>query len=103
METKELDYDLPQELIAQRPPARREASRLLVYRRATGEVRHRRFADLPEELGGELVVVNDTRVVPARLRLRRPGGGEAEVLLLEQVEEDVWEALARPSRRLRSG
>jgi S-adenosylmethionine:tRNA ribosyltransferase-isomerase len=103
MRTKELDYDLPEELIAQRPPERREASRLLVYRRATGEVRHRRFADLPEELGGELVVVNDTRVVPARLRLRRPGGGVAEVLLLERVDEGVWEALTRPSRRLRKG
>jgi S-adenosylmethionine:tRNA ribosyltransferase-isomerase len=103
MRTKKLDYELPEELIAQRPPERREASRLLVYRRATGEVRHRRFADLPEELGGELVVVNDTRVVPARLKLRRPGGGEAEVLLLERVGECVWEALARPSRRLRAG
>ena len=99
MRTKQLDYDLPKELIAQRPPERREASRLLVYRRATGEVLHRRFTDLPDELGGELVVVNDTRVVPARLRLRRPGGGEAEVLLLERVENGVWEALARPSRR----
>ena len=103
MRTKELDYDLPEELIAQRPPARREASRLLVFRRSTGEVRHRRFADLPDELSGELVVVNDTRVIPARLRLRRPGGGEAEVLLLELVEEGVWEALARPSRRLHAG
>jgi S-adenosylmethionine:tRNA ribosyltransferase-isomerase len=103
MRIKELDYDLPEELIAQRPPERREASRLLVYRRSTGEVRHRRFTDLPEELGGELVVVNDTRVVPARLRLHRPGGGEAEVLLLERVDEGVWEALARPSRRLHAG
>jgi S-adenosylmethionine:tRNA ribosyltransferase-isomerase len=103
MRTKELDYDLPEELIAQRPPERREGSRLLVYRRASGEVLHRRFTDLPDELGGELVVVNDTRVVPARLRLRRPGGGEAEVLLLERVEDGVWEALARPSRRLRAG
>jgi S-adenosylmethionine:tRNA ribosyltransferase-isomerase len=103
MRTEELDYDLPEALIAQRPLERREASRLLVYRRATGEVQHRRFVDLPEELAGELVVVNDTRVVPARLRLRRPGGGEAEVLLLERLDEDVWEALARPSRRLRQG
>ena len=102
--TDELDYDLPSELIAQQPLERRDDSRLLVYRRATGEVRHRAFRDLPRELGeGDLVVVNDTRVLPARLRLRRPGGGEAELLLLEPVEDGLWEALARPSRRLRPG
>jgi S-adenosylmethionine:tRNA ribosyltransferase-isomerase len=104
MRVDELDYELPTELIAQRPVERRDQSRLLVFDRATGAVRHRRFAGLPEELSGELVVVNDTRVVPARLRLRRPTGGEAEVLLLERTGEDgVWEALARPSRRLRPG
>src|SRR5437763_8506719 len=105
METSELDYDLPQELIAQRPVEPRDSSRLLVYERASGEMRHRRFADLPDELEpGELVVVNDTRVIPARLRLRRPGGGEAEVLLLERVDSDgLWEGLARPTRRLRPG
>jgi S-adenosylmethionine:tRNA ribosyltransferase-isomerase len=105
METAELEYELPPELIAQRPAERRDESRLLVYVRATGEVRHRRFSDLPEEVvEDELVVVNDTRVIPARLRLERPGGGEAEVLLLEPVGPDgVWEGLARPSRRLRPG
>jgi len=104
MDSEALDYALPRELIAQRPADPRDASRLLVYDRATGEVRHRRFRELPEELTrGELVVVNDSRVVPARLRLQRPGGGAAEVLLLEQVEEGLWEALARPSARLRTG
>jgi S-adenosylmethionine:tRNA ribosyltransferase-isomerase len=104
MRTAELDYDLPSELIAQRPPPRRDDSRLLVYERAAGALRHRRFHDLPAELPeGALVVVNDTRVVPARLRLRRPGGGEAEVLLLEPVEDGLWEALARPTKRLRAG
>jgi S-adenosylmethionine:tRNA ribosyltransferase-isomerase len=104
MKTSELDYDLPPELIAQRPLARRDDSRLLVFRRATGDVRHERFRDLPELLEpGTLVVVNDTRVLPARLRLRRPGGGEAEVLLLERLGGDEWEALAKPSRRLRAG
>src|SRR5438132_8547252 len=105
MDSEALDYDLPAELIAQRPADPRDSSRLLVYDRGTGEVRHRRFRELPEELRrGELVVVNDTRVVPARLRLRRPGGGAAEVLLLEHTGEDgVWEALARPSARLRPG
>jgi S-adenosylmethionine:tRNA ribosyltransferase-isomerase len=104
MDTAALDYELPSELIAQRPAERRDESRLLVYDRATGDVRHRRFSELPEELVRELVVVNETRVIPARLRLRRPGGGEAEVLLLERVGPDgVWEGLARPSRRLRVG
>src|ERR687894_3015887 len=104
MDTSALEYELPRELIAQRPAERRDESRLLVYERATGEVRHRRFSELPEELSEELVVVNDTRVIPARLRLRRSGGGEAEVLLLERAGPDgVWEGLARPSRRLRAG
>src|SRR5919108_400073 len=101
MDTSALEYDLPPELIAQHPVERRDESRLLVYDRATGDVRHRRFLELPEEIArGELVVVNDSRVVPARLRLRRPGGGEAEVLLLEAVEDGLWEGLARPSLRV---
>jgi S-adenosylmethionine:tRNA ribosyltransferase-isomerase len=105
METSALEYHLPPELIAQRPAERRDESRLLVYDRASGEVRHRRFSELEEELSsGELVVVNQTRVIPARLRLRRPSGGEAEVLLLEHVGPNgIWEGLARPSRRLRPG
>ena len=103
MRSDELDYALPPELIAQHPAERRDASRLLVYDRASGDMRHRSFAELPDELAGELVVVNDTRVVPARLHLRRASGGEAEVLLLESRGGGVWEALARPSRRLRTG
>ena len=104
MDSDELDYELPPELIAQRPAELRDDSRLLVYERSTGAVRQRRFWELPEELAGELVVVNDTRVVPARLKLRRETGGAAEVLLLEQLDGDgTWEGLARPSRRLRAG
>ena len=100
MESSQLDYDLPPELIAQHPPRRRDESRLLVFDRATGAVRHRRFADLPEELDGELVVVNDTRVVPARIPIERPRG---EVLLLEHEGDGMWLALARPTRRLKPG
>jgi S-adenosylmethionine:tRNA ribosyltransferase-isomerase len=100
MKAAELDYDLPPELIAQRPLERRDESRLLVYERWSGEVRHRRFGDLPDEAGDALVVVNDTRVVPARILIQRPRG---EVLLLEQLGDGVWEALARPTRRLRAG
>ena len=100
MESSELDYDLPPELIAQRPAERRDASRLLVYERATGAIRHRTFAELPDELSGELCVVNDTKVVPARIRIERPKG---EVLLLEPLGDGLWEGLARPTRRLRAG
>jgi S-adenosylmethionine:tRNA ribosyltransferase-isomerase len=100
MKSSELDYDLPAELVAQRPLQRRDESRLLVYERATGTARQRVFGDLVEEAAGALVVVNDTRVVPARIPIERPRG---EVLLLEQVGDGVWEALARPTRRLRAG
>src|SRR5919204_6612846 len=100
MDIAELDYELPSDLIAQQPTARRDASRLLVYERADGSVRHRRFAELTEELRGELVVVNDTRVVPARIPIEAPKG---EVLLLERVGDGLWEALARPTRRLKAG
>jgi S-adenosylmethionine:tRNA ribosyltransferase-isomerase len=102
MKLSELDYELPAELIAQHPPERRDDSRLLVYERERGEVSHRRFSELPDELAPEeLVVVNDTRVLPARIRIERPRG---EVLLLERTGDDgVWEGLARPTRRLRAG
>ncbi|MGH3009720.1 MAG: tRNA preQ1(34) S-adenosylmethionine ribosyltransferase-isomerase QueA [Gaiellaceae bacterium] len=100
MDVDELDYELPQELIAQHPAEQRDASRLLVYERASGDVRHRTFAELPEELSGELVVVNDTKVVPARIPIESPRG---EVLLLERLEDGTWEGLARPTRRLNPG
>jgi len=105
MKAADLDYALPSELIAQRPAVPRDRSRLLVYERASEAVRHRRFDELPDELPqGTLTVVNDTRVLPARLRLERPGGGEAEVLLLERLGANgLWEGLARPSRKLRAG
>jgi S-adenosylmethionine:tRNA ribosyltransferase-isomerase len=104
MNVRELEYELPPELIAQQPLARRDASRLLVFERGSGAVRHRTFSDLADEVGDALVVVNDSRVVPARFLLRRPGGGAAEVLLLERVGENgVWEGLARPSARLKPG
>jgi len=101
MKTRELEYDLPPELIAQHPLARRDESRLLVYDRVSERVDHRRFAELPDVVAGALTVVNDTRVVPARIPIAQPKG---EVLLLELLDEDgVWEGLAKPTRRLRPG
>jgi S-adenosylmethionine:tRNA ribosyltransferase-isomerase len=99
MEARELEYALPPELVAQHPAERRDESRLLVYSRASGDVSHHVFRELPGLVAG-LVVVNDTRVVAARIPIERPRG---EVLLLEQVDGDEWEALARPTRRLRAG
>jgi len=101
MKTRELEYDLPAELIAQHPVARRDESRLLVYDRVSERVHHLRFAELPDVLGDALTVVNDTRVVPARIPIERPRG---EVLLLERLDGDgLWEGLARPTRRLHAG
>ena len=94
MNVQLLDYELPAELVAQHPPDRRDEARLLVCDRVTGDVRHRSVADLPDEAGSRLVVVNDTRVVPARLAVRRASGGAIEVLLVERVADDTWEALA---------
>jgi S-adenosylmethionine:tRNA ribosyltransferase-isomerase len=101
MKTRELEYDLPPALIAQHPVARRDESRLLLYERLSKRVHERRFAELPDVIGGALVVVNDTRVVPARIPIEVPKG---EVLLLERLDEDgLWEGLARPTRRLKPG
>jgi S-adenosylmethionine:tRNA ribosyltransferase-isomerase len=102
--TDDLDYDLPPGLIAQTAAEPRDSARLLVYDRGSGAVRHRRFRDLLDELRpDDLVVLNDTRVLPVRVRARRETGGAAEVLLLEPRPDGSWEALARPARRLRDG
>ena len=99
------DYDLPPEAIAQQPSARRDGARLLVSL-GEGQVEHRHVSDLPSLLGpGDVLVVNTTRVIPARLALEKPTGGAAEVLLLEPVPggDGRWEALVRPGRRLPPG
>jgi S-adenosylmethionine:tRNA ribosyltransferase-isomerase len=101
--TDELDYALPDELIAQRPAERRDDSRLLVHR-GDGAIEHRRFAALPDLLEpSDLVVVNSSRVLRARIAVRRASGASGEVLLLEQRGDGLWEALVRPSRRIRPG
>ncbi len=105
MHTSELDYDLPAELIAQQPARPRDSSRMLVLHRATGEIEHRQFRDLAGYLTpDDVVVFNDTRVIRARLIGRRePGGGKAEVLLLADRGEGVWEALVTPGARMPVG
>ena len=104
MRTDDLDYDLPPDLIAQTPAEPRDSARLLVYDRASGAIRHRHFRDLLDELRpDDLVVLNDTRVLPVRLRAHRATGGAVEVLLLEPAGDGRWQALARPMRRLRAG
>ncbi len=98
------DYELPPSAIAQQPVEPRDAARLLVDAGAGAEPGHRHVRDLPELLGpGDLLVLNDTRVLPARLTLRKPTGGHVEVLLLERLDDDTWEALVRPSRRVAAG
>lgn len=104
MRVVDLDYDLPDELIAQAPLEPRDASRLMVVDRASGTIADAAFTDLPALLApDDLVVLNTTRVRPARIPLRRATGGAAEVLLLDPLGEDRWEALVRPARKLRRG
>ena len=103
MLTSELDYELPEALIAQKPAEPRDASRLMVVDARTGTITHHVFRDLPAFLRpGDALVLNETKVLPARVPARRPGGGQVELLFLRELGGS-WEALARPSRRLKPG
>ena len=104
MKTSDFMYDLPERLIAQTPLQRRDASRLLVLDKSTGQTGHRHFYDLPDFLRpGDCLVLNDSRVIPARLVGNRATGGATEVVLLRDLGEDRWECLTRPGRKLRPG
>ena len=105
MKTSDFNYDLPPELIAQTPLERRDGSRLLVLDRETGAMEHRHFYDLPEYLHpGDCLVLNDSRVLPARLLGHRvPSGGAVEVLLLQDKGDGVWECLTRPGKKTQPG
>ena len=100
MKTHDFYYDLPQELIAQTPLAQRDGSRLLVLNRKDGSVEHRHFHDILDYLQpGDCLVLNNSRVLPARLLGRRASGGAVEVLLLRDTGDDTWECLTKPGRK----
>lgn len=105
METKDFYYDLPEGLIAQHPLKHREDSRLLVLDKSTGEINHKIFKDIVNYFEkGDLLVLNDTRVIPARLFGNRIGKKESiEILLLKRVEKDIWECLVKPGKKARPG
>ncbi|MCK4408582.1 MAG: S-adenosylmethionine:tRNA ribosyltransferase-isomerase, partial [Candidatus Eisenbacteria sp.] len=104
MKTSDFDYELPRELIAQYPADRRDESRLLVVRRDTGVFEHRVFRDIGEYLEpGDVLVINESEVIPARLLGRRSGGGRAEMFLLRSLGDGRWEVLVRPGARIRQG
>ena len=104
MKTSDFMYDLPERLIAQTPLPQRDASRLLVLDKSTGQTGHRHFYDLPEYLRpGDCMVLNDSRVIPARLIGTRATGGATEVVLLRDLGEGRWECLTRPGRKMRPG
>lgn len=105
MKTKDFDYALPEELIAQTPIERRDASRLLCLDKVTGEFSHHHFYELPDFLKpGDCMILNNSRVLPARLLGKRlPGGGACEVLLLIDRGEQTWECIVRPGKHLRAG
>ncbi len=104
MKTSDFDYSLPPGLIAQTPVEPRDQSRLMVLDRGDGAMAHRKFFELIDYLrDGDVLVFNDSRVIPARLNGRKADGGRVEILLLRRLEANVWEALGRPARRLRAG
>ena len=104
LRTSDFDYDLPESLIAQTPVEPRDYSRLMSLSRIDGGIQHHRFYDLPQLLrSGDLMVFNDSRVMPARLRGKRTTGGAIELLLLSRLSPGVWRAIGRPGRLLRPG
>jgi len=104
MKTNQFDYLLPAELIAQTPMEPRDHSRLMVLHQGNGSIEHRHFFEIVDFLKpGDVLVLNDSRVIPARLRGQREGGGKAEILLLRRLDPGIWEALVRPAKKVKVG
>ena len=105
MKLSDFDYELPQELIAQTPIKQRDESRLMILNRETGEIGHHHFHDILDELyQGDVLVLNNTKVIPARLiGTKEETGAVIELLLLKELGDDIWECLSRPAKRLKIG
>ena len=105
MKTEDFNYDLPESLIAQTPLKDRDTSRLMVLDKATGEIEHKHFYDIIDYLEeGDVLVLNDTKVMPARLfGIKEETGSHIEILMLKELENDLWECLVRPAKRISVG
>jgi len=105
MQLEDFDYELPEELIAQVPLKQRDSSRLLVLDKKTGEIEHRHFTDILDYMDrGDALVLNDTKVLPARLiGVKEETGAVIEVLLLKDIQDDIWECLTKPAKRIHVG
>ena len=105
MDIKEFYYNLPEELIAQDPLLDRSSSRLMVLDKMSGEIKNKKFSDIKSYLKkGDCLVINDTKVIPARLfGSRESTGGKVEILLLKRLQNDIWEVLVKPGKNIKRG
>ncbi len=104
MKLSEFDYELPEELIAQFPAQKRDFSRLLVLDKNTGNIEHKHFYDIVDYLGeNDVLVLNNTRVIPARIFAKKQTGANIEIFLLKEVQKNIWEVLLRPAKRVKNG
>lgn len=98
------DYDLPEKFIAQSPMEKRDEAKLLMLNKKTGDIKHKVFKDILDEINpGDVLVLNDTKVIPARLYGKKTSGAKVEIVLLKEIEKDIWEAMVRPGNKLKEG
>ena len=105
MRTEDFDFDLPEELIAQTPLEKRDSSKLLVLDKETGEIEHKHFTDIIDYLiPGDVLVINDTKVIPARLHgIKETTGAHIEILMLHENGNNIWQCLVKPAKRVKIG